>query len=172
MPCYQASGVIVRLPVSRANSATTSRVRFHALLSPKRRQFLTRSRANAAAADKLRSDTRQNIRPNFGHKFRVMNDVKSNPYILIPDEGAAEGIKITGEDKDQSGLIAKRRSDKSNSTNATSGTPYNLACYRAVAGNVGEAKQLLAEAFTLDASLRMTSLDDPDLVGVWDSFSA
>ena len=47
--------------------------------------------------------------------------------------------------------------------------PYNLACYRAVAGNVGEAKQLLAEAFTLDASLRMTSLDDPDLVGVWDS---
>jgi predicted Zn-dependent protease len=47
--------------------------------------------------------------------------------------------------------------------------PYNLACYRAVVGNVGEAKQLLAEAFTLDASLRITSLDDPDLVGVWDS---
>ena len=48
--------------------------------------------------------------------------------------------------------------------------PYNLACYRAVRGRVAEAKQLLAEAFTLDASLRITSLDDPDLVGVWDSF--
>jgi predicted Zn-dependent protease len=47
--------------------------------------------------------------------------------------------------------------------------PYNLACYRAVAGNVGEARQLLAEAFTLDASLRLTALDDQDLVGVWDS---
>jgi Flp pilus assembly protein TadD len=47
--------------------------------------------------------------------------------------------------------------------------PYNLACYRAVRGRVAEAKQLLAEAFTLDASLRITSLDDPDLVGVWDS---
>ena len=47
--------------------------------------------------------------------------------------------------------------------------PYNLACYRAVVGNVGEAKQLLAEAFTLDASLRITSLDDPDLAGVWDN---
>lgn len=47
--------------------------------------------------------------------------------------------------------------------------PYNLACYRAVQGRVTEAKQLLAEAFTLDESLRLTSLDDPDLVGVWDS---
>ena len=47
--------------------------------------------------------------------------------------------------------------------------PYNLACYRAVRGRVAEAKQLLAEAFTLDSSLRITSLDDPDLVGVWDS---
>ena len=47
--------------------------------------------------------------------------------------------------------------------------PYNLACYRAVAGMVAEAKTLLAEAFTLDASLRMTALDDQDLVGVWDS---
>jgi len=47
--------------------------------------------------------------------------------------------------------------------------PYNLACYRAVSGMVTEAKTLLAEAFTLDASLRMTALDDPDLVGVWNS---
>ena len=47
--------------------------------------------------------------------------------------------------------------------------PYNLACYRAVQGRVAEAKQLLAEAFTLDESLRLTSLDDPDLVGVRDS---
>jgi len=46
---------------------------------------------------------------------------------------------------------------------------YNLACYRAVAGMVAEAKTLLAEAFTLDPSLRMTALDDQDLVGVWDS---
>ena len=44
--------------------------------------------------------------------------------------------------------------------------PYNLACYRAVAGMVAEAKTLLAEAFTLDASLRMTALDDQDLGGV------
>jgi predicted Zn-dependent protease len=49
--------------------------------------------------------------------------------------------------------------------------PYNLACYRAVAGKVAEAKTLLAEAFSLDASLRITALDDPDLVRVWDSFS-
>jgi len=48
--------------------------------------------------------------------------------------------------------------------------PYNLACYRAVTGNIAEAKLLLAEAFSMDASLRITSLDDPDLVGVWDSF--
>jgi predicted Zn-dependent protease len=48
--------------------------------------------------------------------------------------------------------------------------PYNLACYRAVSGKVAEAKTLLAEAFSLDASLRITSLDDPDLAGVWDSF--
>jgi len=50
--------------------------------------------------------------------------------------------------------------------------PYNLTCYRAVRGRVAEAKQLLAEAFTLDASLRTTSLDDPDLVGVWDSYQS
>lgn len=47
--------------------------------------------------------------------------------------------------------------------------PYNLACYRAVAGKVAEAKKLLSEAFCLDASLRITSLDDPDLAGVWES---
>jgi len=47
---------------------------------------------------------------------------------------------------------------------------YNMACYRAVLGRVAEAKALLAQAFTHDASLRITSLDDPDLVGVWDSF--
>ena len=35
---------------------------------------------------------------------------------------------------------------------------------------VAEAKELLAEAFTLDASLRLTALDDQDLVvGVLDS---
>ena len=48
---------------------------------------------------------------------------------------------------------------------------YNLACYRAVAGNLTEAKRLLAEAFSMDASLRITALDDPDLVGVHDSFN-
>ena len=48
---------------------------------------------------------------------------------------------------------------------------YNLACYRAVVGNLTEAKRLLAEAFSMDASLRITALDDPDLVGVWDSFN-
>lgn len=45
--------------------------------------------------------------------------------------------------------------------------PYNLACYRAVSGRIDEAKRLLAEAFTLDSSLRVTALDDPDLEGVW-----
>ena len=49
-------------------------------------------------------------------------------------------------------------------------SPYNLACYRAVTGEVAQAEVLLAEAFTLDASLRIASLDDPDLVGVRDSF--
>ena len=49
--------------------------------------------------------------------------------------------------------------------------PYNLACYRAVTGKVAEAKTLLAEAFSLDASLRITALDDPDLQGVWDDFA-
>lgn len=44
---------------------------------------------------------------------------------------------------------------------------YNLACYRAVTGRIDEAKKLLAEAFTLDASLRLTAIDDPDLEGVW-----
>ena len=48
--------------------------------------------------------------------------------------------------------------------------PFNLACYRSVSGMVAEAKELLAEAFTLDASLRLTALDDQDLVvGVLDS---
>jgi hypothetical protein len=44
-----------------------------------------------------------------------------------------------------------------------------LVCYRAVTGKVSEAKTLLAEAFSLDASLRLPALDDPDLVGVRDS---
>lgn len=44
---------------------------------------------------------------------------------------------------------------------------YNLACYRAVSGQIDEAKELLAEAFRLDESLRVTCLDDPDLEGVW-----
>ena len=30
---------------------------------------------------------------------------------------------------------------------------------------------LLAEGFSMDTSLRITALDDPDLVGVWDSFN-
>ena len=44
--------------------------------------------------------------------------------------------------------------------------PYNLACYRAVAGKIGEAKDLLERAFNLDKSLRVTALDDPDLEAV------
>jgi Flp pilus assembly protein TadD len=44
---------------------------------------------------------------------------------------------------------------------------YNLACYRGVMGRVDDAKKLLAEAFSRDASLRITALDDPDLAGVW-----
>jgi hypothetical protein len=36
--------------------------------------------------------------------------------------------------------------------------PYNLACYRAVTGNIAEAKLLLAEAFSMDTSLHITSL--------------
>ena len=30
---------------------------------------------------------------------------------------------------------------------------------------------LLAEGFSMDTSLRITALDDPDLVGVWGSFN-
>lgn len=45
--------------------------------------------------------------------------------------------------------------------------PYDLARYRALGGRIDEAKKLLAEAFSLDASLRLTALDDPDLEGVW-----
>jgi Flp pilus assembly protein TadD len=44
---------------------------------------------------------------------------------------------------------------------------YNLACYRAVSGRIDEAKQLLAEAFTLDPDLRITALDALDLEGIW-----
>jgi predicted Zn-dependent protease len=44
---------------------------------------------------------------------------------------------------------------------------YNLGCYRAVLGKVGEAKLNLAEAFQRDPTLRLTALDDPDLEGVW-----
>jgi predicted Zn-dependent protease len=44
---------------------------------------------------------------------------------------------------------------------------YNLGCYRAVLGRVGEAKLNLAEAFQRDPDLRITALDDPDLEGVW-----
>lgn len=44
---------------------------------------------------------------------------------------------------------------------------YNLACYYAVEGRTEEAKPLLAEAFRLDDSLRVTALDDPDLEGIW-----
>jgi Flp pilus assembly protein TadD len=44
---------------------------------------------------------------------------------------------------------------------------YNLACYRSVMGRADEAKKLLAEAFTLDASLRLIAQDDADLAGVW-----
>jgi predicted Zn-dependent protease len=48
---------------------------------------------------------------------------------------------------------------------------YNLACYKAVLGEVNEAKTLLAESVRLDSSLRPHSLDDPDLASVWESFS-
>jgi predicted Zn-dependent protease len=44
---------------------------------------------------------------------------------------------------------------------------YNLGCYRAVLGRLGEAKLNLAEAFQRDPALRITALDDPDLHGVW-----
>ncbi len=44
---------------------------------------------------------------------------------------------------------------------------YNLGCYRAVLGKLGEAKLNLAEAFQRDPTLRITALDDPDLEGVW-----
>lgn len=40
---------------------------------------------------------------------------------------------------------------------------YNLACYRATSGRIDEARSLLSEALALDASLRLHSLQDPDL---------
>lgn len=44
---------------------------------------------------------------------------------------------------------------------------YNLGCYRAVAGRIADARLALAEAFHKDLELRITALDDPDLVGIW-----
>lgn len=49
---------------------------------------------------------------------------------------------------------------------------YNLACYRSVLGSVEEAKVLRKQAIGLDADLRKTALDDPDLEGVRDSLGA
>lgn len=46
---------------------------------------------------------------------------------------------------------------------------YNLACYKAVLGDVDEAKTLLAQSVRLDSSLRSHSLDDPDLQPLWNS---
>ena len=44
---------------------------------------------------------------------------------------------------------------------------YNLGCYRAVAGRIADARLALAEAFQKDPELRITALEDPDLVGIW-----
>lgn len=48
--------------------------------------------------------------------------------------------------------------------------PFNLACYASVSGRIGEAKQLLERAITLDPNVRVMALDDPDLEPLWDSF--
>lgn len=43
---------------------------------------------------------------------------------------------------------------------------YNMGCYDAILGNVGEARSHLERAFELDDSLRETAKEDEDLVGV------
>lgn len=48
--------------------------------------------------------------------------------------------------------------------------PFNLACYASVSGRIGEAKQLLERAITLDPQVRVMALDDPDLEPLWDTF--
>lgn len=40
---------------------------------------------------------------------------------------------------------------------------YNRACYAAVLGWEGEAREMLAKAFAADATLKALALDDPDL---------
>jgi tetratricopeptide (TPR) repeat protein len=46
---------------------------------------------------------------------------------------------------------------------------YNLACYQAQLGNLGEAKKLLNKCFKKDKGFRQEALDDPDLKPLWDS---
>lgn len=40
---------------------------------------------------------------------------------------------------------------------------YNLACYASVLGQLEEARNLLAAAFSMDVMLKIAALDDPDL---------
>lgn len=44
---------------------------------------------------------------------------------------------------------------------------FGLACYASRAGRVAEAKCQLDRAFKLDPTLRLTALDEEDLLAVW-----
>jgi len=48
---------------------------------------------------------------------------------------------------------------------------YNLACYHCLLGELEEAKGRLKRACKADASFKKEALDDPDLKGLWDSWS-
>ena len=47
---------------------------------------------------------------------------------------------------------------------------FYVACIECQVGNVSEAKDALRHAFALDANLRKTALDEPDLAAVWESW--
>jgi tetratricopeptide (TPR) repeat protein len=46
---------------------------------------------------------------------------------------------------------------------------YNLACYEAQLGNLGNAKLLLRQSFDTEPAYRDGALDDPDLEPLWSS---
>lgn len=48
---------------------------------------------------------------------------------------------------------------------------FNLACYAAQLGNLGEAKEHLARAIDLDRGIRLLVLDEPDLEPLWQSWA-
>lgn len=46
---------------------------------------------------------------------------------------------------------------------------FNLACYAAQTGRIGEGKERLQEAIRLEPDVRTVALDDPDLLPLWEA---